>query len=590
MRNRVHSMIHGSVNTIMSLRANDDAEALKTRSQKCDLCRLLYKPYVDYCPTRPARFKLWRIGGVLKFDQYGTSANLSLVAGKEVAGLPDYLPIGLPNIPVSKSDLQVNLLRQWLTDCDKTHKCRTGKSGFMPTRVIEISGNIKAPKLRLRCWNNETKGSYVALSHQWGDPEKQRRLRTLSSNYKEHLDDIPFDGPKGLPGTFRDAVEITLRLGISYLWIDSLCIIQENDDDWMTESKRMEDVFSNAYFTIAASRAVGMDDGFLKSRPSRTCIPLKSSEGQYYICECIDDFHRDAEEAGLNKRGWVYQERALSTRSIFFTERQVYWECGYGVRCETLTWMKNSKASFLGDPNFPNAALEWNKSMRIRLYETIYKRYSKLALTRPSDRPAAIQGLESRLARTFHTNGKWGIFERFLYRSLLWRHVDGVYMQPIHDDPPGSTRKIPSWSWTAYIGEIDFIDAPLGETHWTEEVDSPFDSDQSAASTVTGRVLSATARRLMSRAGRFLQSSLMFDCAHHQDMYDNSKDSLQPEGLKCIVVGKRKGTSFPSRQDYYVILIIPGPGERRVYERVGVGIVDGRDVEMKEPGERVQIV
>ena len=219
----------------------------------------------------------------------------------------------------------------------------------MPTRVIEISDAIDAPKLRLYCPGNQTRGQYVALSHKWGDPEIRKEwenpenqqgklFRTLPSNYKKHLKDIPFDS---LPMTFKDAVKVTHGLGIQYLWIDSFCIIQEDDKDWENESKRMEDVFSNAYVTIAASCASHMDDGFLKSRPSRTCIPMKSSEGQhYYVCECIDDFHRDAEQAELNTRGWVFQERALSARSIFFTKRQVYWECGHGVRCEVLIRME----------------------------------------------------------------------------------------------------------------------------------------------------------------------------------------------------------------------------------------------------------
>jgi hypothetical protein len=100
----------------------------------------------------------------------------------------------------------------------------------------------------------------------------------------------------------------------------------------------MENVFSSAYCTIAASSAT--PDGFLTPRPARKFVALSiPPDAPYYICEAIDDFHHDVEEAELNKRGWVLQERALSHRSIHFTSSQTYWECGEGVHCETLSWL-----------------------------------------------------------------------------------------------------------------------------------------------------------------------------------------------------------------------------------------------------------
>ena len=98
----------------------------------------------------------------------------------------------------------------------------------------------------------------------------------------------------------------------------------------------------------------------------------------------------------------------------------------------------------------------------------------------------------------------------------------------------------------------------------------------------------AAAGKLLVRAEKFLRSSLIFDCSNNQQIYDTSLQSLQPEGFKCVMVGKLKATLLRSRQDHFVILIIPRLGENRVYERVGVGIVDGRDMEAEGPGERVQ--
>ena len=141
-----------------------------------------------------------------------------------------------------------------------------------------------------------------------------------------------------LPKTFQDAVAVTRQLGIQYLWIDSLCIIQDDPEDWERESMLMEDVFSSAYCTISARATEAR--GLLMDRPERQCVKLDS--GKYapiFICEHIDDFDRDVEESPLSYRGWVFQERILSRRTIYFTDRQVYWECGVCIRSEALTKM-----------------------------------------------------------------------------------------------------------------------------------------------------------------------------------------------------------------------------------------------------------
>jgi hypothetical protein len=160
------------------------------------------------------------------------------------------------------------------------------------------------------------------------------------ANMSEHLVGIAFDR---LPRTFKDAVLTTRALGIRYLWIDSICIVQGPGGDFNTESRRMEQVFSSAYCVIAASRASGQCGGFLMDR-------VKSSENEYvtfqqrnntayYVSRFLDDFNNDVLQGPLNQRGWVLQERALARRTIYFTDKQTYWECGDGVRCETLTKM-----------------------------------------------------------------------------------------------------------------------------------------------------------------------------------------------------------------------------------------------------------
>jgi hypothetical protein len=210
----------------------------------------------------------------------------------------------------------------------------------MPTRVIDVGDGYTA-RLLLTDKDKISQGAhYVTLSHCWGDLSADK-WNTTTGNEDRRAKGFPITE---LPQTFQDAIRVTRELGQQYLWIDSLCIIQDDRKDWATESKKMEAVFQNAYCTIAATSAEDSTKGFLK-RPKEKelqyVIVPESSRGQVYICTSIDDdFDGDVMKGVLNTRAWVLQERALSRRTIHFTERQTYWECGGGVRCETLTHMK----------------------------------------------------------------------------------------------------------------------------------------------------------------------------------------------------------------------------------------------------------
>jgi hypothetical protein len=135
-------------------------------------------------------------------------------------------------------------------------------------------------------------------------------------------------------------VTTTRELGLRYLWIDSICIIQGPDGDFAQEATRMEDVFSSAYCVLAASSGKGQQDGFLNPRKENDFLTFERGGKPLYVCRFIDDFNANVLEGPLSKRGWVLQERALAHRTIFFTDSQTYWECGEGVRCETLSKME----------------------------------------------------------------------------------------------------------------------------------------------------------------------------------------------------------------------------------------------------------
>jgi len=250
------------------------------------------------------------------------------------------IQLGFPKLPDAGSPTHFKIMREWIRCCDSTHNCYPKDIDFLPTRFLDVSG-IDSRTVRLvNLGRGHTgPGGYAALSHRWGSPRLHTKFCTYTSNIEELQSGFEITR---LPKTFQDAVYITRGLGLKRLWIDSLCIVQDNQDDWEAESKLMGRVFSSAYCTIAASCASGSSDGFLKPRPERRCVVMQGppGDGTYCMCETIDDFHRDVDQGELNQRGWVLQERALSRRTIYFTETQSYWECGGGVRCETMTKMK----------------------------------------------------------------------------------------------------------------------------------------------------------------------------------------------------------------------------------------------------------
>jgi hypothetical protein len=259
--------------------------------------------------------------------------------------LPDKndIPIGFPVLPEPESATRFALLRTWLEQCDTNHACNQQNArsqGASPTRLICV-GHADPEVLHLYVPRENEGVKYTALSHRWGNypPSKDNpRYCTTDGNIAARLNSFSLSE---LPKTFQDAVRVTRELGIEYLWIDSLCIIQWNPEDWKREAGRMEDVFALAYCTIAATSAVDSNAGFLARNARTEYMRVQDTTGhQVCICTHMDDFEKDVQEAELNNRAWVMQERVLAKRTIHFSANQTYWECGEGVHCENLTKMK----------------------------------------------------------------------------------------------------------------------------------------------------------------------------------------------------------------------------------------------------------
>ncbi|KAJ8129636.1 hypothetical protein O1611_g3997 [Lasiodiplodia mahajangana] len=490
---------------------------------------------------------------------------LSIVVGPGCNNSPSYIQRGFPVLPKPESRTRARLFNHWLQDCDKSHTrvcSRVDIPRKQPKRLLDL-GDSGSSTIKLDCYPDNRKSSeYVILSHPWGT-DKSKWFRTTSDNIDEFKRSIDF---KKLPRNFQDAVTVTKNLGFRYLWIDSICIIQEGKDaDFHTEKEFMEDYYGGASCTIAASSASGMDSGFLrphfgpdvKVRRSYTFHSgigdnSDSSESAFHICDAIDDFASDVEESNLSTRGWVFQERALSRRTLHFTKNQVYWECGKGVRCETMTKLFNRKSSFLSDPHFPDSAAKYYKGMRIEFFQYIYSKYSGLAFSKEheEDRSVALRGLEKRMARVYNVRGGHGILDgEYLQRSLLWQR-DTSKTRSLRSISYERNEKVPSWSWMAVMGQIAYMDAPFDWMDWNDEIKSPLGP----------------------------QADFEVD-AYRADPEDDSRSTYDREEetgtfseLKCVIIGREKMEKDTDPTDFYVLLIAPtGSSESCVeHKRVGV--------------------
>ncbi|KAF2660545.1 HET-domain-containing protein, partial [Lophiostoma macrostomum CBS 122681] len=255
-------------------------------------------------------------------------------------------------------------------------------------------------------------------------------LRTTRSRLDEFQVQIPW---AEVPQTFRDAIDLTRRLGIYYIWIDALCIVQDDLDDWRREGSRMADVYRNSYLTISAA---------LSSHSAGGCY----TKSPQYLFRSIPITHWDGDDENpeypLLDRGWVLQERILSRRVVHFTPAELWWEC------QTLSDCECSRMDLAVDPTKPPEHLlsQW--------YE-IVEAYAKKDLTVQSDIFPALQGIAKEFHRVFQTSYCAGLWESSLIIELLWR--DGRTHRP-HDKRQYLLRprqyRAPSWSWASTMGQI----------------------------------------------------------------------------------------------------------------------------------------
>jgi hypothetical protein len=254
---------------------------------------------------------------IINFSQ----TKIGSIAGRGFSCIP-----GIKSATSTTDESVLDLARFWLSNCVESHiTCaKTVDKTWFPKRLLYIQG----AKIRLLDTRIENPtGPYSMLSHYWG---KERNLVILGeSNLGQLFNEIP---PGTLPKTFADAINIVRRLGISYLWIDSLCILQPGPgsrQDWLEHATQMEYVHQNCILNISAGAAQGPNDGCYSTRDPALISELRLPAGFNTTTIHLNRLcgFDSLQSTTLSKRGWVVQERLLSPRVLLMDPPQINWEC-----------------------------------------------------------------------------------------------------------------------------------------------------------------------------------------------------------------------------------------------------------------------
>ncbi|GKT68609.1 heterokaryon incompatibility protein [Colletotrichum tofieldiae] len=369
----------------------------------------------------------------------------------------------------------------WIQNCTSDHlacNVETNAGPWHPTRLLDLDvPNSNPDMFRVVVTSEQRIGPgepYTTLSHCWGSAQF---LQLKKSTYDEFKKGVKLDR---LPKTFREAIQVTRRLGIRFLWIDSLCILQDRDDlvDWLVEAGQMHKVYSHSYCNISAAGAQDSSKGLYFGRDPRLshtgnvsiCVEgLALSTGNDYM-DCniadLDFWGNNIGQCPLNTRGWVLQERLLAPRVLHFAKDQLFWECREHVAAECYpdslprSLRNGIPANFKRlDPSTRSTVLSRQEGnfddpmFYYRAWNSVIMAYSDTRLTKSSDKLIALSGVAKRFATQIDDMYIVGMWRKYLASSLLWKVDHQIQIDGSPSTRP-ATYRAPSFSWASVDGKI----------------------------------------------------------------------------------------------------------------------------------------
>jgi hypothetical protein len=383
-------------------------------------------------------------------------------------GVEDLAHVNLEQQASTGSKENLQLASSWLNDCISNHpQCRPAfdDENWAPSRLIYV-GSLDDPELRIVATSSLTdKVPYAALSHRWGSTEISILTSDLLSKYQK---EIP---PSDVSATVRDAAHATRSMELQYLWVDSLCIVQDDPEDWSQESASMAKVYGLSTCTFAAALGGNGDDGCFTNRNQYLVRPCKipnpfSKDSNLSFClrsQYLNKiYEREVKGSLWYNRGWVFQERTLSPRLLIFGKAQMLWACQKLQAAETWPCGKTITDFIDRFESFEVEKLRLqslsDKDRAVSSWDTTWWTfildYTRSEITRKSDRLIALQGLASKIERATgrqYCAGLW--IDASLPLSLLWKSASKA---PVSNRPRPKEYRAPTWSWASIDGPIAF--------------------------------------------------------------------------------------------------------------------------------------
>ncbi|KAI0186370.1 heterokaryon incompatibility protein-domain-containing protein [Xylaria flabelliformis] len=350
-------------------------------------------------------------------------------------------------------------IKKKIRDCENHPECRAA-SFRLPRRVLDVgAAGSEVVKVLEDCKDQNQR--YLALSYCWGG---HLPLRLTTSNISVLTNRVPWDE---LPQVFKDVVHVARTLDVQYVWIDSLCIMQDNKEDWEIEAFKMAEYYSQAYLVIACSTSPNPTVPFLAPRDPYWLpadINFIDKDGvsynlkiqrqrrlrymEYTALDHNKDKLHEHDFGPLYKRAWVWQENALATRIVHYTSYGLVFECKgdggvYGEEMSTalpLDWIQS----------LPNSFAEHSVDPYKQWHELV-KTYSSRDLTFHADKLPAMGGAAAEMSQILNSGYLAGLWRSNLIYDLLW------YSENWAQPPPAPLDNgSPSWSWASLNGRISY--------------------------------------------------------------------------------------------------------------------------------------
>jgi hypothetical protein len=379
------------------------------------------------------------------------------------------------------------LVAEWLNTCLTTHEqCKASAEersrATLPQRVLKL--DLEDDKVYLYVPVRKEQQPYAALSYCWGG-ELQEKIKTTKRTVVQNSQGIDL---QSLPLTVQHAITIARALGLAYLWVDSLCIIQDSAADWERESASMCDIYSNATITISADGSLDCQGGCFVSSAYRNMtiatMPCPDSNGgttnvylrRLGIQQEANGSHasQNVSRPRLDTRGWTMQERLLSPRVLHCTSTELVWQCSARVSCECQI-VEEEAAGFTFEP-FRTAYVKDVVGEGKRFdWRRIVVEYTQRDLSQQTDRLPAISGFAAAISKTLpHAFASedyfFGLWRPDIVRNMLWNVVSGTDNSSSEGGSRQSTRftgrYAPSWSWASVTGGIAYIDELHGQNRY----------------------------------------------------------------------------------------------------------------------------